>query len=144
MRSERKIIERILRMYPLIYGLADEIEQEQDALISDMALPATVVVEKLIELDNRRIDLCNLKVLRGFIERGLGERYELLNACAFAGVNSALYKLAAKQLLCAGYTAERCEAEFSYLFKLLKKKPGRKKLLPKLDGTASVVSGARN
>ena len=84
MRSERKIIERILRMYPLIYGLADEIEQEQDALISDMALPATVVVEKLIELDNRRIDLCNLKVLRGFIERGLGERYELLNACAFA------------------------------------------------------------
>lgn len=121
MRSERKVIECIIRIEPLIYGLADKIEKEQEVLISDMSSPTVVVVEKLIELDNRRIDLCNLKVLYGFIERGLGEKFEVLRSCVFAGVNSGLYKTAAKQLECAGYTVERCNVEFDYLFKLLKK-----------------------
>lgn len=126
---ERRIIRDIILINPLLYGLQDKIEKEQDGVIADMTSPADKVVKKLIELDNRRIDLCNLNVLYGFIERGLGDRFELLRSCAFAGVNSDLYKLAAKQIELAGYTVERADKEFSYLFKLLKNKGKRKKVL---------------
>lgn len=120
MRSERKIIECIIRINPLIFGLQDKIEKEQDVLIADMTSPAEWVVQRLIELDNRRIDLCNLVVLYGFIERGLGERFGILRSCAFSGEPCDLYGLAASQLAVAGYDAARCDREFSYLFKALK------------------------
>lgn len=132
----RKIIRAIILINPLLYGLQDKIEKEQDVVISDMTSPADKVIKKLIELDNRRIDLCNLKVLYGFIERGLGDKFELLRSCAFSGVNSELYKIAVKQIELAGYTVERADKEFSYLFKLLKNKGKRKKAL---GGVASAT-----
>lgn len=127
MRNRKKIIESIILIYPLLYGLQDKIEREQEIVIADMTSPAERVVERLIALDNRRIDLCNLKVLYGFIERGLGEKFGILRSCVFAGVDCGLYKLAAAQLELCGYDTERCESEFSYLFKLLKKSGKRKK-----------------
>ena len=125
----RGIIRDIIRINPLLYGLQEKIDREQDCVIEDMTSPAEKVVQKLIELDNRRIDLCNLKVLYAFIERGLGDKFELLRSCAFSGVDCDLYKLAVSQIELAGYTLERAENEFKYLFKLLNNKPRRKKLL---------------
>ena len=121
MRTQRKVIEYIIRINPLLCGLQRKIEREQEGVIADTVSPAQKVVEKLIELDNRRIDLCNLNVLYGFIERGLGAEFGVLRSCAFAGVNSPLYAVAARQIELAGYDAARCDKEFSYLFKLLKR-----------------------
>lgn len=123
----RRVVRAIILINPLLYGLQDKIEKEQEGVIADMTSSADKVVKKLIELDNRRIDLCNLKVLYGFIERGLGEKFELLRSCAFSGINCNLYAAAEKQIELAGYTAERADKEFGYLFKLLKNKCKRKK-----------------
>lgn len=125
----RRVVRAIILINPLLYGLQDKIEKEQEDVIADMTSPADKVVKKLIELDNRRIDLCNLKVLYGFIERGLGEKFELMRACAFSGINCDLYTVAEKQIALAGYTAERADKEFSYLFKLLKNKGRIKKVI---------------
>ena len=125
----RRVVRAIILINPLLYGLQDKIEKEQEVVISDMTSPADKVVKKLIELDNRRIDLCNLKVLYGFIERGLGEKFELLRSCAFSGINSDLYQTAEAQMALAGYTAERADKEFAYLFKLLKNKGRIKKVI---------------
>ncbi len=125
----RRVVRAIILINPLLYGLQDKIEKEQEGVIADMTSPADKVVKKLIELDNRRIDLCNLKVLYGFIERGLGEKFELLRACVFSGINCDLYKTAEAQIELAGYTAERADKEFSYLFKLLKNKGRIKKVV---------------
>ncbi|MDE6029250.1 MAG: hypothetical protein K2F90_02885 [Clostridiales bacterium] len=114
--------------------MQDKIEKEQDSVIADSMSPADKVVKKLIELDNRRIDLCNLKVLYGFIERGLGDKFELLRSCAFAGINSDLYQTAEAQIALAGYTAERADREFDYLFKLLKNNGERKKRISGIVG----------
>ncbi|MDE5593026.1 MAG: hypothetical protein K2I75_03735, partial [Clostridiales bacterium] len=59
----RRVVRAIILINPLLYGLQDKIEKEQEGVIADTASPADKVVKKLIELDNRRIDLCNLKVL---------------------------------------------------------------------------------
>lgn len=136
----RKIIRAIILINPLLYGLQQQIESEQDAVIADTAMPAEKAVKKLIELDNRRIDLCNLKVLYGFIERGLGDKFELLRACAFSGIGCNLYGTALRQIELAGYTAERADKEFAYLFKLLKTKSRVKKVM---GGTATLTSVAR-
>lgn len=125
----RRVVRAIILINPLLYGLQDKIEKEQESVIADMTSPADKVVKKLIELDNRRIDLCNLKVLYGFIERGLGEKFELLRSCAFSGINSDLYQTAETQIELAGYTAERADKEFDYLFKLLKNKGRIKKVI---------------
>ncbi len=124
MRTERKTIENIILIYPLIYGLQDRIDGEQEILISDLTSPAIKVANKLIELDNRRIDLCNLTVLYGFIERGLREQFGLLRACVFGGISApqGLYMSAVASIAAAGYTVERVNKEFEYLFKLIKKK----------------------
>ncbi|MDE7164518.1 MAG: hypothetical protein K2O04_03750 [Clostridiales bacterium] len=140
-KHSHKIIRSIILIYPLLYGLQDKIEKEQDGVIADMTSPADKVIKKLIELDNRRIDLCNLKVLYGFIERGLGDRFELLRSCAFSGVNSELYKIAVKQIELAGYNVERADKEFSYLFKLLKNTGKRKRAL---SGVVSAACFATN
>lgn len=139
--NSHKIIRSIILIYPLLYGLQDKIEKEQESVIADMTSPADKVVKRLIALDNRRIDLCNLKVLYGFIERGLGDKFELLRSCAFSGVSSELYKIAARQIELAGYTVERADKEFSYLFKLLKNKSKRRKAI---SGIARVACFAAN
>lgn len=118
----RKATEFIILVNPLIYGLQEAIEKEQEELIADRTMPAEKLVEKLIALDNRRIDLCNLNVLYAFIERGLGESFALLRSCAFAGIGSELYELAARQAEAAGYPPERVIAEFAYLFKLVRRR----------------------
>lgn len=131
MRSaERKIIENIILIYPLLYGLQDKIEREQERVIADDESPADKVVKRLFELDNRRIDLCNLKVLHGFIEEGLGEKFGLLQSCVFGGTPCDLYSLAARQLERAGYTVERAQKEFEYLFKTIKRKRAVKRYAP--------------
>lgn len=126
MRSVRKTIENIILINPMLGALQKAIEREQDGVIADLDAPAEKTVKRLIELDNRRIDLCNLQVLYGFMERGLGERFELLRACASAGLQSALYAVAVRQLAYADYDTERVNREFDYLFKVLpKRKKGR-------------------
>lgn len=130
-KAERKTIENIILIEPMIYGLQDKIDREQESVVSDMTAPASKTVEKLIALDNRRIDLCNLKVLYGFIERGLRDRFELLRACAASGTDCSLFDVAAEQMRLAGYTVARAAREFEYLFKLVKRKRGVKKIAPK-------------
>lgn len=127
MRTQRKVIEYIIRINPLLCGLQRKIEREQESVIADTVSPAHKAVEKLIELDNRRIDLCNLNVLHAFIERGLGAEFGVLRSCAFAGASSPLYAVAARQIELAGYDIARCDREFSYLFKLLKRNTVKKK-----------------
>ena len=122
MRDVKKAINGIILINPTIYCLQDKIDKEQEIVINDLVSPAEKIVKRLIELDNRRIDLCNLKVLYGFIERGLGERFALLRSAVFAGEDCNLYGEAALQLEAAGYTAERVLNEFDYLFKLNKRR----------------------
>lgn len=125
-RTERRVIADIILMEPFIIGLQNKIEKEQSAVIEDMASPAKKTVQKLIALDNRRIDLCNLKVLYAHMERALGADFCVLKACAYAGADSALYRRAAAEISALGYDAERADTEFSYLFKNLKSR--RKKV----------------
>ena len=55
MRSaERKIIENIILINPLIYGLQDNIEKEQECVIADMTSPADKVIKKLYALDRNK------------------------------------------------------------------------------------------
>lgn len=122
-----KIIRNIILIHPLLYGLQDKIEREQENVVADMSMPAEKAVSRLIALDDRRIDLCNLKVLYAFIERGLRERMELLRACAVSGTACALYDEALACIALAGYTAARAEKEFAYLFELVKNKRRRSK-----------------
>ena len=129
MRSEHRLIDKIILINPMLYVLQEKIDREQDEVIADMTSPAEKVVKRLIDLDNRRIDLCNLKVLYGFIERGLGDKFELLRACAASGSDSKLYDIALKQIELAGYTAERAAREFDYLFKLLKRRKKSKRVV---------------
>lgn len=120
--KERKAIEFIILINPLLYELQDVLDDEQERVIADIEAPAKRVAERLIEIDNRRIDLCNLKVLYGFIERGLGEKFGALRTCAACGADSSLYELALRQTELAGYDADRIEREFAYLFKLVRRK----------------------
>ena len=122
MRDVKKAIDGIILINPMIYCLQDNIDKEQEVIINDLVSPAEAVVKRLIELDGRRIDLCNLKVLYGFIERGLGERFALLRSSIFAGEDCGLYAEAALHIDSAGYTAERVLREFGYLFKLIKRR----------------------
>lgn len=121
MQTQRRTIENILLIDPLIYGLQEGIEKEQDRLINDLVSPAEKVVRALIELDNRRIDLCNLRVLNGYIQRGLGPRFEVLRSCVFSGTGCDLYGAATEAIAAAGYDVERVWREFGYLFKHLRR-----------------------
>lgn len=129
MRNERKAIDGIVLINPMIYCLQDKIDKEQESVIEDMVSPADRIIKKLIELDNRRIDLCNLKVLYGFIERGLGERFALLRSSVFAGESCSLYSEAMRQIEAAGYTADRVLNDFDYLFKQIKRKRKKRRVL---------------
>ncbi len=128
MTKTEKIIANIIMIEPLIYGLQDKIEREQENVIADRVSPAEKVVARLIALDNRRIDLCNLKVLYGYMERDLGEKFSILKVCAQTGAECALYAEAEKTLEDAGYDCSRSASEFGYLFKALDAKKRKKRV----------------
>lgn len=132
MDKKRKTVENIVLINPMLYGLQDAIEKQQDKIIADFAMPAAKAVSALIALDNRRIDICNLKVLYAFMERELGGKFALLVSCVNSGADTPLFERAYGRLECEGYTAERAEKEFGYLFKLIKKRRIKKVLPPKL------------
>ena len=125
-RAEKRIIDDIIAIYPMIYALQDKIEKEQNGVIADMAATAKSIVKRLIALDNRRVDLCNLKVLYAFIERELGEGLFLLQNSADSTACDGLYERALAAIERAGYTLSRAKDEFTYLFdKLLHGKKKR-------------------
>ena len=132
MDKTRKIVENIILINPMLYGLQDAIEKEQEGIIADYSMPAAKAVNALIALDNRRIDVCNLKVLYAFMERELGAKFAVLVSCVHSGTDTPLYERAYRRLECEGYTAERAEKEFGYLFKLIKKRRVKKVLPPKV------------
>lgn len=119
LRSERRIIDGILLINPMLEKLQKKIEDEQERVIADMLSPAKKIVEALYALDGRRIDLCNLNVLYTFIEDGLGSSFSVLMSCAKSGADSVLYVRAEACIERAGYTLERARRDFSYLFKQL-------------------------
>ena len=120
-RAEEKIIENIIATRPRIYGWQESIEREQERVIADLVSPAKTVIKRLIELDNMRVDLCNLKVLYEFIKRGVGEDVDSIFDEPF-GAPQTVYEKAKKQMELAGYTLERAKDEFDYLFVKLKQK----------------------
>lgn len=125
-RADKKTIDCIIAINPMIYALQDKIEKEQEGVIADMTSPAKSVVKRLIELDNRRVDLCNLKVLFAFISLGLGDGLFLLQNSAGSTECDELYERAKRAIEKAGYSVARAKDEFSYLFdKLSKRKKKR-------------------
>ena len=118
--ADRKVIDNIIRINKYIPILQDKIEKEQENVIGDMSAPAIKTVNALIKLDNRRIDLCNLNVLYGFIRRKLGEKFCVLTACAATQTSSELYGQALIAIGECGYDTQRVRDEFTYLFKQLK------------------------
>ena len=127
-QSERKTIGNIIAVNPYVYSWQAEIEKEQERVIADLVSPAEKVVKKLIELNNRRIDLCNLKVLYGFIERGLGADFSAFTGLIDSNADDTLFDMAAECIKLAGYDAARVQAEFTYLFKRIPKKKAVKKV----------------
>ncbi|MCH5162481.1 MAG: hypothetical protein J1G38_03210 [Clostridiales bacterium] len=139
-RADRNVIASIVAVKQRLYAWQDEIEKEQQKVIGDLTAPAKKTVEKLIELDNRRIDLCNLSVLNAFIERELGGAFAAFCECAKMKLSSPMYDVAARAIKRAGYDVGRVRNEFSYLFKRLKSKaekivvPSRAELSAALRG----------
>lgn len=121
-REFRRAIAGIIEIQPYIYGIESKIEKEQEKVIADMTSPAEKVVKKLIELDNRRIDLCNLKVLYAFMEKGLGADFALFKTVVLSNADSKLYDRAEEEIKRVGYDAGRALKEFGYLFKSLKRR----------------------
>lgn len=120
-QSDRKAISNIIAVNPYVYKWQAEIEKEQERVIADLVSPAEKVVKKLIELDNRRVDLCNLKVLYGFIERGLGAEFSTFVGLMTSSVGGRLFDKAKTCIERAGYDTARVTAEFEYLFNRIPK-----------------------
>ena len=118
--ADRKTINNIMRINKYVPILQDKIEKEQARVIADICAPAIKTVNALIALDNRRIDLCNLNVLYGFIMRRLGEKFCVLLACVDTNADSVLYDDARDAIGECGYDIGRVRDEFTYLFKQLK------------------------
>lgn len=137
-RVDRSVIDKIIAVRPFLYGWQDEIEKEQGQTIADLSSPAKKTVEALIALDNRRIDLCNLKVLYAYIERELGSAFSSFVECSKRGIASPMYETAANAMKLAGYDTARARLEFGYLFKKIK----AKKKTAIAAAVASVFSGA--
>ncbi len=133
-REKRRTIAAVIRIEPYLYGLQDRIEDEQEKAIADMVSPAEKVVSRLIALDNRRIDLCNLKVLYTFIERGLNADFGVFKTLVETDADSGLYDRAEAEMKRVGYDAERAAREFGYLFKNFKRK--KKRVVPEVKESA--------
>lgn len=119
--GDRRTIEKIIAVNSLIDTLWAEIEDEQDRIIHDHTLPAIKAVGRLIELDNMRVDLCNLNVLYSFIERGLGVNFRRF-CDNLPSSETELYEIAKLGIEKAGYTLSRAATDFCYLFKRIKRK----------------------
>lgn len=128
-RTERRIIDNIILINPILFGLQDAIEKEQERIIADTVSPAHKIFERLVALDNRRIDLCNLKVLYEFIRRETGVEFAVLENAVQIGADCVLYEKARRAVERAGYSLERAARELAYLFKLIKR-PRRKRVVP--------------
>ncbi len=126
-RTARRIIDSIIAIRPYIYGLQDKIDEEQERIISDLAMPAIKTADALIRLNDRRVDLCNLKVLYAFIARELGADFSVLKNVSLFGGDSVLYDKAKSAVELSGYTLDRVRTEFSYLFKALPNRSGKKR-----------------
>ncbi len=126
-RTARRVIDSIIAIRPYIYGLQDKIDEEQDRIIGDLALPAIKTADALIKLNDRRVDLCNLKVLYAFIERELGDDFSVLKNVSLSGGDSLMYDTAKRAIELAGYTLERVQTEFSYIFQALPGSRGKKR-----------------
>ena len=137
-RVDRSVIDKIIAVRPFLYGWQDEIEKEQGKVLADISSPAKKTVEALIALDNRRIDLCNLKVLYAYIERELGSSFSSFVECSKCGIASPMYETAANAMKLAGYDTARARLEFGYLFKRLK----TRKKTAIAAAVASVFSGS--
>lgn len=119
-RVDRSVIDKIIAVRPFLYAWQDEIDEEQKNVIDDLSMPAKKTVERLIALDNMRIDLCNLKVLYAFIERELGAAFSTLVECSKRGIGGKLYDAAGAAVKLAGYDTDRARKEFGYIFKRLR------------------------
>lgn len=126
-RAERRIIENIILIYPALFSLQDAIEKEQERVIADTVSPAHKIFERLVALDNRRIDLCNLKVLYEFIRRETGADFAVLENAVRLGTDCALFERAQRAVERAGYGLDRAARELAYLFRLIKR-PRRKRV----------------
>lgn len=120
MDIKRRAVEFIVKINPLLYGLQEKIEEEQRHIINNTAMPAIKAVNALYALDNRRIDLCNLKVLYGFMERELGSEFPKLCSAVYLGDKSDLIDVAEKAIILAGYDCKRVQDEFVYLYPFVK------------------------
>ena len=99
--------------------MQDKIDKETERILSDKSMPTKTVIGKLKDIENRRIDLCNLKVLYGIIERGLGEEFSVLKLCAKERLDCTLFPRAEKYIKSVGYDCKRVIKEFKYLFNKL-------------------------
>ena len=115
-RSEKNAIADIIRINPFIYELQDIIDEETESIIEDKAMPTSAAIAQLKKIENRRVDLCNLKVLYGIMERELKEQFSVLKACAVRHDDCTLFLRAEKSLKSVGYDAKRVIKEFKYLF----------------------------
>lgn len=138
-RSEKNAIADIIRIYPYIYGLQDKIDKETERIVRDKDMPTKTVIAKLKDIENRRIDLCNLKVLYGIIEKELRDEFPLLKLCANEKLDCTLFPRAEKCIKNVGYDAKRVIKEFKYLFNKLAS--ARKKASAELNAS-SYSSGA--
>lgn len=129
--SERKIIGDLIAAESVIYGMQADIDREQERVIADLVSPAETVVKKLIALDNRRIDLCNIKVLNEYIRRETGgDRSRFTRAVPTD--DDSFWDMARAALDKAGYTASRVKKEFSYIFACVKNNRKRAAILSAL------------
>lgn len=129
-KDARRVIGNILLIYPMLSGLQNEIEKEQERIIGDLISPARKIMDALIALDNRRVDLCNLAVLYRFIERELGVEFSALCAAAESECDGVLFLRAQKAISRAGYDIPRVKSEFAYLFKALPRKRIKPRVMP--------------
>lgn len=118
-RSERNAIADIIRINPFIYKLQDKINEETERVIDDKSSPTRIIISQLKSIEKRRIDLCNLKVLYGIIERELKEEFSVLKLCAERHADCSLFMRARKSIQSVGYDCKRVSEEFKYLFAML-------------------------
>ncbi len=140
-REDRRIIAGIIALRGKVYEISDGIKKEQERVISDMLMPAKKAAASLIALDNRMVDICNVKVLYAFMERELGKDMSVLIDRIKHGEDSPLFRVAENGIKKAGYSLSRAKTELMYLFenfKLPKKKPETSRL-PCVDFEVSLA-----
>ncbi len=137
-RTEKVLIEKIVIINPILGKLQDKLEREQSEVIKDLVSPAKRVIERLMDIDRRRVDLCNLNVLYGFIRRELGDETDTLPSLPYE--NDGLFDRALTAIGHAGYDADRVKKEFGYLLDKISVKKRGVLPLPNGDRRAKVYA----